>query len=220
MCLFFISSCSDYQDTTRWLPYPSSIKGTLGYTANPFNSKDSVLCVNDIYRVEVQCNTKEYYTYLKKIFSNYEGVLDNGDAALHDSSAWIDSTHFLFYPKSKIIAFPKKDESFISIVDKGSGSLLNSITYKTTYNLDTLIVNRSTSIYLKAREEEDKDYSNSIYLGDIISFDSFNNSDTFITDSITPNKEQIICFEASYSISHVQNYPQINNRDNEKESVY
>ena len=66
MCLFFISSCSDSQDTTRWLPQPSSIKGTLGYTANPFNSKDSVLCVNDIYRIEVQCDTKEYYTYLKK----------------------------------------------------------------------------------------------------------------------------------------------------------
>ena len=191
--MLFTSSCNSHQNPTPWLDFQSNIRGQLGYTVNPFDSKDSVLCLNNVYDISILTYSNEYYAYLKDLLSKYDVLIDEGDYPTVDTGN-MHEARFIIY--SEMTAYPVIDCNLISVVDKTTGIIPDSLSLR--LNFSTVSGSETSTIkviYLKKRQAGAGN-SNGYYIDEYVAFhgNDFMNP-PLITDSITSQKEQIICFD-------------------------
>ena len=184
ICILLCSSCKDeqkYEQNHFVYLDESGIIGQLWATANPFNpDKDTILCLKSIEFVYCLTYDSAYCSYLTDLFSKFEGQLFG--CRFHPSSP-----HGIeFCPTSEMLFYPIANGEFVSITSTQTG-----------YVLDSVVLN-GTTIFTKSRKDTSDNVSY-LYIEDYVAYQGNDHMrPKFITDSITPSGEQIICFDGTH----------------------
>lgn len=209
------SSCEKYPNIVNGDETTTIGPGQISYTVNPFDSKDSILCLKKVRYVYVKgrISNTEYYKHILDLFDNYEGTIYfpsyEGNRIFnikewHELDMHPDNySNFEFVSTDDITMFPTLNGNFISVLDKQSGCLVDSIVFEATSVLPR--VEKYTVVFYTSKREQDSLFYRHKYLYDYVTyctyFERSSNSDKyppFITDSITPDNERIICFDAQF----------------------
>lgn len=190
--LFVACKSSDSPNSNYLWTNRTNIAGQLHYTANPFNPLgDSVLCLKNVREVCCVTYTDDTYSKVMEILSKYDGVFDEGT-----NPAPRNNNHVLFLPSSDMYFYPIRNGHFISIVDTVTGNKLDSLQLAVSNNIGSSLVESLTTLFLTWRPTPTDNDSHHIYMGDYVIFNGNDNMiPPFISDSITPKGDIIVCFE-------------------------
>ena len=179
------AACNTNSDIKMTPMDSSTINGILCYVANPFNPEsDTILCVNNAY-IGFMCYDTGYCNYARELLSHFDGELTK--CKFHN----ISQHEWEFFPNEDQFFYPLYKGKFISLINSNQCSLSDSICWN------------EYIIYLKQRPSNSNNSSSYIfYIGDFVRFRGYDNlPPQFITDSITPSKEQIVCFDAQKGLN-------------------
>ena len=170
----------------------SDIWGEIHYVANPFDEiMDSVLCLKNVQHLICYTYTDEYFEKVTEILSHYEGHFEQDPAP-----APRNNNHIYFHPSSNMLFYPIRNGHFISIVDTVTGNKLDSLQLAVSNNIGSSLVESLTTLFLTWRPTPTDNDSHHIYMGDYVIFNGNDNMiPPFISDSITPKGDIIVCFE-------------------------
>lgn len=156
----------------------SMINGQLCYLANPFApTEDTVLVLNNAF-IDFTSYNSDYYSYVRDLLT-----LKGGKCVQNEIESSLE-----YMAESTQYFYPICGKELVSLIDSETGRVVDSI-----------LLNDRT-IYLKRKRNGDTDYVAHFYMGDFVWFiGSDYMKPKFITDSITPSGEQIICFDGQHS---------------------
>ena len=158
----------------------SDISGKLCYAVNPFDPEDTIICIKNVY-ISFTCHDQEYCSATRELLSQFEGTLT--DCRFHQYD--VNDHHWEFISSKEMCFYPTCNGQFISMIDSETGILADSIN----------LLYRDVTIYKKQRAKENNDESK-LYMGDFVFFlGSDYMKPKFITDSVTPIGEKIVCFD-------------------------
>lgn len=220
--IVFISSCTkdpyivDGSVTTTIGP------GQINYTANPFDLKDSILCLNNIRYVYVNGSSSntEYYKYILDLLDNYEGTIyfpTYEGNKLFNIKEWreldmhpYNYSNFEFVSAVDITMFPTIDGNFISVMDKQNCCLVDSLIFEATRVIPS--IEKYIVVFYTRKRDQDSSSSAKVYLNDYVKYCTYferswpNTYSPFITDTIIPDNEQVICFDAQFGPKSVNSF--------------
>ena len=158
----------------------SRVSGELCYAVNPFKPEDTVICIRNVY-VLFNCYNQEYCSDTRDLLSLVDGEMS--DCKSHQCDADLHRWNFL--ANKEQCFYPIYNGQFISLIDTETGRLIDSI------NLSY----RDMTIYTKQRVKGNNDGSK-LHMGDFVRFQGSDYmKPKFITDSITPAGERIVCID-------------------------
>jgi len=189
-----LTSCGNQEPTIPWMN-DSNTLGQLSYVANPFNpEKDSILCLRNISYIYCTTFTDEYYSYIKNLFSACKGHFEESK-----TPAPRNDNHLIFYPQSDMCIYPIRSGEFISVMDKKSGRVLDSITLAVSIEVGNRKDVSTATIYTKPNNQEKGENTQEFYMGDFVVFQGNDHMQPpFISDSITPSGKLIICIDGEH----------------------
>lgn len=163
-----------------YTPEQTLINGNLWYAVNPFVSNDTILAVTNAYIKCAMYKDDGYSSYLKDLFSHHEGEIEEPECK-HSYEAVV-----MFYPNKELCFYPILNGNFISLTNSSKDALLDSVNFN------------NVTLFTKYRDG-DNDVKIHFYIGDFVGFSGSDyKTPPFISDSIVPSGEQIICFEAHW----------------------
>lgn len=193
--VFVLAACNTTNNPNNPWKNDSNILGQLSYVANPLNPmKDSVLCLLNVQYIYCATYTDEYYSYVKELLSAHDGSFE-----VNETPAPRNDNHILFHPQSELCFFPIRNGRFISVLDEKDGCLSESLTLAVSIEVGDRKDVSTATIHLMSREKETGEYSQEFYLGDYVVFEGNDQMQPpFISDTITLEGMQIICFDGEH----------------------
>ncbi len=180
MCVVICLLCTSCPSPHHFIEYDeSNICGKLCYIVNPFDLKDTIVCINNVI-IHCTMHDKEYCSSVRELLSMYGGEMS--DCQSHQSTTL---HRWGFLANKEQCFFPTCNGQFISLMNTKKGVMADSI------NLSY----RNVTIYTKQRTKGNNDESK-LYMGDFVRFRGNDYmKPKFITDSITTAGERIVCFD-------------------------
>ena len=178
-CTIIEPSTNEGEETIKYHQEDESmINGKLCCAANPLVPNDTILGLTNAYILFAMYEDDGYRSYVRDLFSNLEGELYESE---HVQSY---EAFFEFLPNKEICFYPVINGDFISLVDSVKSVLSDSIIF-------------SNITLFTSHRGEDANKETHFYINDFVIFmGSDHKTPPFISDSITPSGEQIICFDA------------------------
>ena len=169
------------------------INGQLCYLPNPFSPEvDTILCIRNAY-LFFNVNNKEYCSYVRDLLSTFGG--DLSECRFHS----YDLEHqWEFVPLKEQYFYPVRNGHFISLVDQDKGILSDSI-YLSAESVNQRGTPVMVTVYTSEREGELSEDALQLYMNDNAMFQGNDfMSPKFISDTIIPSGERIVCFDGQY----------------------
>ena len=189
--LVTLSFCKENDEPNLIELDSSEIMGQLECVENPFRpANDTILCLLDVQCLYCKTYNSGYCSYLKKLLSGMPGTLYASDE--HFAGPYTIE----FIPDSHLRLYPMRDGKFISVVDSQKGEMADSISLSVIHKTGSKITTSNVLVFTRPREQHND--TTCIYRGDYVVFHGDDHMQpVFVTDTITPSNDQIICFEAS-----------------------
>ena len=200
-----LAACNTTNNPNNPWKNDSNILGQLSYVANPLNPiKDSVLCLWNVQYVYCAINTDEYYSYVKGLLSAHDGSFEESETPTPRND-----NHILFYPQPEICFFPIRNGKFISVMDEKGERVLDNFTLTISIEVGDRKDESAATIHMQSRIKKTGEYSQEFYLDDFVVFEGNDQMrPPFISDTITLDGTQIICFDGEHGPISASTPPQ------------
>ena len=176
--IFILLSCNRKNNPEFIYLDGSDINGQLCYSANPFNPEtDTVLCLKNV-DIGFTGYDADYCSYVRALLSQVGGKFEECQSheGIKHNWAYLAESEQCFYPIC--------NKQFVSVIDPNTGSIADSICLN------------DRTIYPKRKRNGDSDYATHSFTGDFVLFQGSDYmKPKFITDTIMPSGELIICFD-------------------------
>lgn len=184
-----LAACKPNQEVGHTIWPHASLSGLLWYAANPLEPEnDTILCLKYVI-YDGATDDAKYCAYLSRLFAPF-------DEAFTGCEHYTNHPHRItFIPDTAYKIYPKRNGQFMSVIDSGTGRILDSLSYIFEQS------HPNVTIYTQVRNKEPFT-DTQIYMGDEVKFYYDRHTVLFsITDTVTTTGEILICFDASKGIS-------------------